>query len=141
MDEASLAVRVVDMLLSGGDLTPNDIGVVTPYSGQVRLLNDLFEEAGGRDEHERYHGLEIKTVDGYQGREKDVIVLSAVRANEAGEMGFLTDRRRLNVAITRARRGLILLGHPRTLRNDSSWESWCDWASERGLEAYHVLHM
>ena len=141
MDEAGLAVRVVDMLLSGGDLTPNDIGVVTPYSGQVRLLNDLFEAAGGREQHERYHGLEIKTVDGYQGREKDVIVLSAVRANEAGEMGFLTDRRRLNVAITRARRGLILLGHPRTLRNDSSWASWCDWASERGLEAYHVLHM
>jgi len=141
MDEAGLAVRVVDMLLSGGDLTPHDIGVVTPYSGQVRLLNDLFEGAGGREENERYHGLEIKTVDGYQGREKDVIVLSSVRANEAGEMGFLTDRRRLNVAITRARRGLIVLGHPRTLRNDSSWASWCDWASERGLEAYHVLHM
>ena len=105
------------------------------------MLNDLFENAGGREEHERYHGLEIKTVDGYQGRERDVIVLSAVRANDAGEMGFLTDRRRLNVAITRARRGLILLGHPRTLRNDSSWASWCDWASERGLEAYHVLHM
>ena len=141
MDEAGLAVRVVDMLLSGGDITPHDIGVVTPYSGQVRLLNDLFESAGGREQHERYHGLEIKTVDGYQGREKDVIVLSAVRANEAGELGFLTDRRRLNVAITRARRGLIVLGHPRTLRNDSSWASWCDWASERGLEAYHVLHM
>jgi len=141
MDEAGLAVRVVDMLLSGGDITPHDIGVVTPYSGQVRLLNDLFEGAGGREENERYHGLEIKTVDGYQGREKDVIVLSAVRANDSGEMGFLTDRRRLNVAITRARRGLILLGHPRTLRNDSNWASWCDWASERGLEAYHVLHM
>ena len=141
MDEAGLAVRVVDMLLSGGDITPHDIGVVTPYSGQVRLLNDLFESAGGREQNEQYHGLEIKTVDGYQGREKDVIVLSAVRANEAGEMGFLTDRRRLNVAITRARRGLIVLGHPRTLRNDSSWASWCDWASERGLEAYHVLHM
>ena len=141
MDEAGLAVRVVDMLLSGGDITPHDIGVVTPYSGQVRLLNDLFESAGGREVHERYHGLEIKTVDGYQGREKDVIVLSTVRANETGELGFLTDRRRLNVAITRARRGLILIGHPRTLRNDSNWESWCDWASERGLEAYHVLHM
>ena len=141
MDEAGLAVRVVDMLLSGGDISPHDIGVVTPYSGQVRLLNDLFESAGGREENERYHGLEIKTVDGYQGREKDVIVLSAVRANDGGELGFLTDKRRLNVAITRARRGLILLGHPRTLRNDSNWASWCDWASERGLEAYHVLHM
>ncbi len=141
MDEAALAIRVVDMLLSGGDISPNQIGVVTPYSGQVRLLNDLFESAGGREEHERYHGLEIKTVDGYQGRDKEVIVLSSVRAKEKGEMGFLTDRRRLNVAITRARRGLILWGHQRTLRNDSNWESWCDWASESGLEAYHVLHM
>ena len=78
---------------------------------------------------------------GYQGREKEVIVLSAVRANDSGEMGFLTDRRRLNVAITRAKRGFILLGNPKTLRNNSDWESWCDWASERGLEAYHVIHM
>ena len=76
------------MLLSEGDISPSDIGVVTPYSGQVRLLNDLFENAGGREESERYHGLEIKTVDGYQGREKEVIVLSAVRANDAGEIGF-----------------------------------------------------
>jgi regulator of nonsense transcripts 1 len=141
LEEAALAVRIVDMLLSGGDIKASEIGVVTPYSGQVRLLNDLFEQAGGREEFESYHGLEIKTVDGYQGREKDVIVLSAVRANDAGEIGFLKDRRRLNVAITRARRGLILIGHPRTLRKDSNWESWCDWACERGLEAYHVLHM
>ncbi|MEE3082852.1 MAG: AAA domain-containing protein [Candidatus Thermoplasmatota archaeon] len=140
-EEATLAVRIVDMLLSGGDITPAEIGVVTPYSGQVRLLNDLFSNAGGRDDGERYHGLEIKSVDGYQGREKEVIVLSAVRANDSGEMGFLTDHRRLNVAITRAKRGLILLGNPKTLRNNSDWESWCDWASERGLEAYHVIHM
>jgi len=141
LDEAGLALRIVDMLLSGGDITADEIGVVTPYSGQVRLLNDLFSNAGGRELGEKYHGLEIKSIDGYQGREKDVIVLSAVRANDAGEMGFLKDHRRLNVAITRARRGLILLGHPRTLRNDSDWASWCDWASERGLEAYHVIHM
>lgn len=141
LDEAGLALNIVDMLLSGGDLAPSDIGVVTPYNGQVRLLNDLFEKAGGREEGEPYHGLEIKSVDGYQGREKDVIVLSAVRANDAGEMGFLKDWRRLNVAITRARRGLILIGHPRTLRNDSTWASWLDWAGERGLEAYHILHM
>ncbi|MEE2812245.1 MAG: AAA domain-containing protein [Candidatus Thermoplasmatota archaeon] len=141
LDEAALAVRIVDMLLSGGDLEPMDIGVVTPYSGQVRLLNDLFENAGGREIGEKYHGLEIKSVDGYQGREKDVIILSSVRANDAGELGFLTDYRRLNVAITRAKRGLILLGHPRTLRNSTDWASWCDWARDRGLEAYHVLHM
>ena len=141
MDEAGLAVRIVDMLLSAGDIKPHDIGMVTPYSGQVRLLNDMFDSAGGLEENDRYHGLEIKTIDGYQGREKEVIVLSTVRANDAGEIGFLRDQRRLNVAITRAKRGLIVIGNARTLRNDSNWESWCDWASERGLEAYHVLHM
>ncbi len=141
MDEAGLAVRIVDMLLSTGDIKPHDIGMVTPYSGQVRLLNDMFDSAGGLEENDRYHGLEIKTIDGYQGREKEVIVLSTVRANDAGEIGFLRDQRRLNVAITRAKRGLIVIGNARTLRNDSNWESWCDWASERGLEAYHVLHM
>ncbi len=141
MDEAGLAVRIVDMLLSSGDIKPHDIGMVTPYSGQVRLLNDIFDSAGGLEENERYHGLEIKTIDGYQGREKEVIVLSTVRANDTGEIGFLKDQRRLNVAITRAKRGLIVIGNSRTLRNDSNWESWCDWVSERGLEAYHVLHM
>ena len=131
---------MVSGLLSAGDLTPADIGVITPYSGQVRLLTDLFEQAGGRDEHGPYAGLEIKSVDGYQGREKEIIVFSAVRANDQGEIGFLRDRRRLNVAITRAKRGLIVLGHPKTLRHDATWRAWLDWAEERGLFAWHITH-
>lgn len=140
LDEAAKVLSVVSGLLSAGDLTPADIGVITPYSGQVRLLTDLFEQAGGRDEHGPYAGLEIKSVDGYQGREKEIIVFSAVRANDNGEVGFLRDRRRLNVAITRARRGLIVLGNPKTLRHDGTWRAWLDWAEERGLFAWHVTH-
>ena len=87
---------------------------------------------------EPYHGLEIKSVDGYQGREKEVIVFSTVRANENGEVGFLSDRRRLNVALTRARRGLIIVGHPNTLRHDGTWNSWLDWVGERNLFAWHL---
>jgi len=140
LDEAAKVLSIVSGLLSAGDLTPADIGVITPYRGQVRLLNDLFEQAGGREEHGPFAGLEIKSVDGYQGREKEIIVFSAVRANDQGEVGFLRDQRRLNVAITRARRGLIVLGHSKTLRQDGTWRAWLDWAEERGLFAWHVTH-
>ena len=139
-DEAAKVLTIVTELLAMGDLTPHDIGVVTPYNGQVRLLNDLFIQAGGREAGERFEGLEIKSVDGYQGREKEVIVFSTVRANDRGEVGFLSDHRRLNVAITRARRGLVVLGHPATLRYHPDWRAYLDWADESGLFAWHVSH-
>ena len=85
-------------------------------------------------------GLEVKSIDGYQGREKEVIVLSTVRANDSGKVGFLSNYRRLNVALTRAKRGLIVIGDDRTLRNDSTWASWLDWVSESNLMAWHVVN-
>ena len=136
--EAAKVLSIVKNLLEVGDLTPRDIGVITPYNGQVRVLSDLFEQAGGRAVGEPFNGLEIKSVDGYQGREKEVIVFSTVRANEVGEVGFLSDRRRLNVALTRARRGLVIIGHPNTLRHDKTWNSWLDWVEERNLFAWHL---
>ena len=60
-----------------------------------------------------------------------MIVFSSVRANQQGEVGFLADYRRLNVAITRAKRGLIVLGHPTTLRHDPTWRSYLEWVDER----------
>ena len=129
------------MLLQGGELSPADIGIITPYNGQVRMLSDLFDAGGGRGEDEPFEGLEIRSVDGYQGREKEVIIFSCVRANDEGEVGFLSDRRRLNVALTRARRGLVVLGHPSTLRRDSTWASWLDWIEESELMAWHFLGM
>ena len=139
-DEAGKVLTVVNDLLAAGDLKPDAIGVISPYNGQVRELTRLFEQAGGREVGQPYSGLEIKSVDGYQGREKDVIVFSTVRANERGEVGFLSDYRRLNVAITRAKRGLIVLGHPTTLRHDPTWRSYLDWVEESNLFAWHVTH-
>ena len=136
--EAAKVLNVVKGLLEIGDLTTKDIGVITPYNGQVRILSDLFQQAGGRDLGEPFHGLEIKSVDGYQGREKEVIVFSTVRANDTGEVGFLSDRRRLNVALTRAKRGLVIIGNPNTLRHDGTWNSWLDWVGERNLFAWHL---
>lgn len=132
MDEAAMVVQIVNDLLAAGDLSPEDVGVISPYSGQVRLIRQLFDEA--------VEGLEIKSVDGYQGREKEIIVLSTVRSNTEGNVGFLSDYRRLNVALTRAKRGLIVIGDDRTLRNDSTWSSWLEWISDSNLMAWHVVN-
>ncbi len=136
--EAAKVLSVVDSLLAVGDIQTSDIGVITPYNGQVRVLSDLFEQAGGRETGEKYSGLEIKSVDGYQGREKEIIVFSTVRANDNGEVGFLKDKRRLNVALTRAKRGLVVIGHLTTLKHDPTWNSWLDWVEERGCLAWHL---
>ncbi|HIF16209.1 MAG TPA: hypothetical protein EYQ85_03035 [Candidatus Poseidoniales archaeon] len=138
MDEAGCVVELVKGVLDAMELQASDIGVISPYAGQVRLLNDLFEDAGGLAEGERFHGLEVKTVDGYQGREKELIIMSTVRSNSEGVVGFLKDRRRLNVAMTRAKRGLVVVGDSRTLRHDPTWASWLDWVDEKGLMAWHL---
>jgi len=139
--EAGWVARIIEMLLEDGTLLPRQIGVITPYNGQVRAISDLIEAAGGRGEGEPFAGLEIKSVDGYQGREKEVIVLSCVRSNPEGEFGFLDDSRRLNVAITRAKRGLIVVGDPRTLENQPDWWAWIEAVRDAGQEAWHLLQM
>lgn len=99
--EAGIVKRVVDDLLRHG-VQKSDIGVISPYAGQVELMRQEMWNTHGRQ-------LEIATIDSFQGREKEVICISLVRSNEAGDVGFLSDDRRLNVAITRARRGVIVI--------------------------------
>lgn len=83
----------------------------------------------------REEQLEVHTVDGYQGREKDVIVISTVRSNMHGNVGFLSDWRRLNVAITRAKRGLIVVGDSHTLEHDAHWKKFIKFCKREGC--YH----
>jgi superfamily I DNA and/or RNA helicase len=79
--------------------------VITPYAAQARLLRERIEVAN----------LEIDTVDGFQGREKEAVIVSLVRSNDRGEIGFLSDIRRINVALTRARRKLIVISDTSTI--------------------------
>jgi superfamily I DNA and/or RNA helicase len=102
--EAALAARKVRALLEAG-VCPEDVAVIAPYAAQVRRLREELPVAG----------LEIDSVDGFQGREKEAVVLSLVRSNPEGEVGFLADVRRLNVALTRARRKLLVIGDSATL--------------------------
>ena len=102
--EADLVVRRVQSLLDAG-LEAAGIAVIAPYAAQVRLLRERLP----------IENLEIDTVDGFQGREKEAVVISLVRSNTQGEIGFLADTRRMNVALTRARRKLIVIGDSATI--------------------------
>lgn len=99
--ESLLCFAHVKSLVSAG-LAPDAIAVITPYSAQLSLLASLLKPC--------FPDVELGTVDGFQGREKEAVVLSLVRSNEKGEVGFLGEERRLNVAMTRARRGSVVVG-------------------------------
>ena len=90
-----------------------DVGVISPYRAQVQYLRRLFKK---REFYKPYrHLISVNTVDGFQGQERDIILISLVRANDEGQIGFLRDLRRMNVAITRARMKLIILGDASTM--------------------------
>lgn len=90
-----------------------DVGIISPYRAQVQLLRRMIKK---REFFKPYrHLISVNTVDGFQGQERDVIILSLVRSNDEGQIGFLRDLRRMNVAITRARMKLIILGSVGTL--------------------------
>ena len=90
-----------------------DVGVISPYRAQVQHLRRLIKQSAF---FKPFRGLiAVNTVDGFQGQERDIIVISLVRANDEGQIGFLRDLRRMNVAITRARMKLIILGDVATL--------------------------
>ena len=151
---------VPDPIVVGGRASvrcPGDVGVIAPYAAQVRRVQELWTESkrrrGERDDGENdgdgsssdpakaaaaaearaARELEVHSVDGFQGREKEVIVLCTVRANDAKKLGFVADDRRLNVAMTRAKRGLVVLGNRKTLESDETWRRWLRWVDRKGV--------
>ena len=119
--EARVVLDQVNAICRAG-VPPADIAVIAPYAAQVRWLR----------QHALYDQLEIDTVDGFQGREKEVVVMCTVRSNTTGEVGFLSDARRMNVALTRARRKLIVIGDSGTLGADEFFRSLIGWFEESG---------
>jgi predicted DNA helicase len=125
-EEARLVQATVDRLLAAG-VPPSGIAVIAPYAAQVRLLRERLTVPG----------LEIDSVDGFQGREKEAVVMSLVRSNPSGEIGFLSDVRRMNVAMTRARRKLIVIGDSSTLAVNAFFSRMVDYFQSR--EAYATV--
>jgi superfamily I DNA and/or RNA helicase len=117
--------RVTELVESG--LPQSNIAVIAPYSAQVRWLRDRCA----------WREIEIDTVDGFQGREKEVILISLVRSNDRGEIGFLSDERRMNVAMTRAKRKLILIGDSATLARHPFYAALLEHFESAG--GYHTI--
>jgi len=126
--EARAAVAIVDAALrSDPNLTYHGVAIVTPYLAQQALILTFLAEGGADPER-----VQVRTVDGFQGREKDLVVLSAVRCNPQGDIGFTGDWRRINVALTRARRGLVVLGNAATLSTSPDWQNWLSHVTDAG---------
>ena len=119
-EEAVLLARKVAALRAAG-VPAGAIGVITPYSAQVDLLRELLPAE-----------IEVNSIDGFQGREYDAILVSLVRANSEGQIGFLAETRRLNVALTRARRKLIIIGDSATITAEPFFGRLLDYCERVG---------
>ncbi|KAK1780710.1 P-loop containing nucleoside triphosphate hydrolase protein [Copromyces sp. CBS 386.78] len=119
--EAALVRQHVRGLVEAG-VRPDDIAVVTPYNAQLSILAPLKDE---------FPGIELGSVDGFQGREKEAVIVSLVRSNDEGEVGFLGEKRRLNVAMTRPKRSLTVIGDSETVKKGSAFlKRWMEFLEE-----------
>ncbi|MBK9503382.1 MAG: C-terminal helicase domain-containing protein [Leptospiraceae bacterium] len=98
------------------------IGILSPYNDQIKTLRDLFDKTNLQKEY----SIEISTIDSFQGREMDIIYISLVRSNDEADIGFLSDIRRMNVAMTRAKLRLVVLGDSGTIGNHEFYKKFLE---------------
>lgn len=110
--EADLVRVLIKEMKDEYQLQTSDIGIITPYNAQVDLIRQELQK------DQTYKGIECSTVDGFQGREKEVIIISMVRSNPKGNIGFLGEFRRMNVAVTRAKRFVAIVCDTDTVKHD-----------------------
>jgi ATP-dependent RNA/DNA helicase IGHMBP2 len=138
-EEASLLFRYLGLLMEQykaaglGDKRIS-IGIISPYKEQVEWLQQKVQEQEALKEFLPW--ISVKTIDGFQGQERDIICISLVRSNETGEIGFLNDTRRMNVALTRAKKKLVVIGDSATLSYHTFYKDFLDYIDKIG--AYHT---
>jgi ATP-dependent RNA/DNA helicase IGHMBP2 len=105
--------------------------VISPYRKQVTFLREQIEDLS----------ITVQTIDSFQGQERDIILISLVRSNDNQQIGFLSDYRRMNVAMTRAKLKLVIIGDSATLGSDSFYQDLLTWVEEKGTyrSAYEFL--
>ncbi|CAD6186228.1 unnamed protein product [Caenorhabditis auriculariae] len=129
--EAANVEKLTSKLIKGG-MSPSQIGVITPYEGQRSYIVQYMHDQGSLNS-KLYEHLEIANVDAFQGREKDFIIVTCVRSNDNSGIGFLNDPRRLNVALTRAKYGLIIIGNGKVLARQQLWNDLLMTYKQKGL--------
>ena len=136
-EEANFVLQILDKIYY--ELTQNEqnpeIAVISPYKQQTIYLNELDFETNQLILNQN---LQIHTIDSFQGQEKDVILISLVRSNTENTIGFLSDYRRMNVALTRARKLLVVVGDSSTIGNDLFYKKFIDYTQENGF--YHSAY-
>ena len=128
LGESKVLINVVSRLVDSG-ISAEKIGVIVPYLAQKALVQKNI----------KLPGLWVNTVEGFQGHEKDFIVISTTRSNTVGSIGFLDDERRMNVMLTRAKQGLVVVGDKHTLkkRSNGKWADWFNWCESHGSVIHH----
>ena len=121
-----LREHLYQLLAAYGDEEIPSIGIISPYKEQVLHIKETIRE----DVDLANHRFDVNTIDGFQGQERDVIYISLVRSNTKGEIGFLKDYRRMNVAMTRARKKLVIIGDSATLGADKFYQNFLDYCEK-----------
>jgi regulator of nonsense transcripts 1 len=129
--EAYNVERIISSFLRSG-VEGRQLGIITPYEGQRAFITNYLLQ-GSSLSPIAYTDIEISSVDSFQGREKDFIILSCVRSNENLGVGFLSDPRRLNVALTRAKYGLVICGNAKVLAKQPLWSNLLNFYKELGV--------
>lgn len=122
--EIEIVLDIIKMYLDNG-IDPKNIGVISPYVNQVRTIN-------------KKTNVDVKSVDGFQGGEKDIIIISLVRSNDDGDIGFLKDMRRLNVSLTRSKKKLIIIGNRETLKSNKDYKEFFEFCEQFGHIHMHI---
>lgn len=134
--EVKVILDIVEKIILAGDVLAKNIAIITPYSKQVQLIRNELANAS-QNTSSKMSEVQVGTVDSYQGQEVDLVLFSAVRSNLLKELGFLRDSRRLNVAITRAKRGLIIVGDSKVLRSCRHWNALLEHCHDEGCVLTH----
>jgi len=136
-EEADLLIKRLEQLLEPYDPADHEedlltVGVIAPYRAQINYLKDVVEESDELAGLLTHRMLSIGTVDAFQGQERDIIAISLTRSNAHGDIGFLSDIRRMNVAMTRARKKLLLIGDSSTLGAHPFYKAFLDYVERIG---------
>jgi superfamily I DNA and/or RNA helicase len=135
-EEARFALQYLEDLLKRTGIAKMKekgwtMGLIAPYRAQVRKFNGLLFESYAYPNLRSFSELlTIDSIDGFQGQERDIILISLVRSNAKGEIGFLADTRRMNVALTRAKRKLVVIGDSATLSHHSFYSAFLDYVDD-----------